>query len=415
MNTTSRGCLSRRHFLAHSGFSLGALGLTWLLGRDGLLAKPIDMEARHFDTLPKQPHFQPRARAMISMFMQGGPSHIDLFDPKPELDKRDGQKFTGDIKFDDAAHASTRLMASPWKFQQHGQCGTAVSELLPNFAQIVDDVALIRSMQTGVSNHGQSIYALQNGRILGGRPTLGSWLTYALGTEAQNLPAFIALTDPRGLPVLGVENWTNGWLPSLYQGTVVRPKEPRIPNLDPAPQMRGEVQQNFLGFLGQLNRGHLQRHPGETDLEARIASYELAARLQTSAKEVLDITGETEATKRLYGIDDPATAEFGTRCLIARRLVERGVRFVQLYTGNQTWDHHKGIIGSLPAACKYVDKPAAGLVMDLKSRGLLDSTVVHWGGEMGRLPVIQYDNGRSQVGRDHNTNGFSMWVAGGGF
>jgi hypothetical protein len=415
MSANSCGCLTRRHFLSHSGFSIGALGLAWLLNRDGLLAKPIDTGNRHYDVLPKQPHFQPRARAMISMFMQGGPSHLDLFDPKPELDKRDGQKFTGDIKYDDAAHASTTLLASPWKFQQHGQSGIAVSELLPHFAQIVDDVTLIRSMQTGVSNHGQSIYAMQNGRILGGRPTLGSWLTYALGSEAQDLPAFVALTDSRGLPVLGVEHWSNGWLPSIYQGTVVRPKEPRIPNLDAAPHLRGEAQGNYLGFLEDLNQRHLDRHRGETDLEARIASYALAARLQTAAKEVLDISGESEATKRLYGIDSPATAEFGTRCLIARRLVERGVRFVQLYTGNQTWDHHRGIIGSLPAACKYVDKPAAGLVMDLKSRGLLDSTVVHWGGEMGRLPVIQYDTGRTQVGRDHNTNGFSMWLAGGGF
>ena len=415
MNAPHSGCLSRRHFLSRSGFGIGSLGLAWLLNRDGLLAKPIDAGPRHFDTLPKQPHFQPRARAMISMFMQGGPSHIDLFDPKPELDKRDGQKFTGDIKYDDAAHASTKLLASPWKFQRHGQSGTAVSELLPNFARIVDEVALIRSMTTGVSNHGQSIYAMQNGRILGGRPVLGSWLTYALGSEAQDLPAFVALTDPRGLPVLGVENWSNGWLPSLYQGTVVRPKEPRIPNLDAAPHLRGVAQENYLGFLDDLNRNHLARHPGETDLDARISSYTLAARLQIAAKEVLDISGESDATKKLYGIDDPATADFGTRCLIARRLVERGVRFVQLYTGNQTWDHHKGIIGSLPAACKYVDKPAAGLVMDLKSRGLLDSTVVHWGGEMGRLPVIQYDTGRDQVGRDHNTYGFSMWVAGGGF
>ncbi len=414
MNPNSCGCLSRRHFLNHSAFALGALGLHWLLKSDGY-GKPIDLEQQHFDMLPKQPHFQPRARAMISMFMQGGPSHIDLFDPKPELDRRNGQSFTGDIKYDDAAHASTKLMASPWTFGRYGQSGMAVSELLPHFAKIVDDVTLIRSMQTGVSNHGQSIYAMQNGRILGGRPTLGSWLTYALGSEAQNLPAFVALTDPRGLPVLGVEHWSNGWLPSLYQGTVVRPKEPRIPNLDSAPHLRGEVQENFLGFLGGLNQRHLDRHRGETDLEARIASYELAAKLQTSAKEVLDISGESEATKKLYGIDDPATTEFGTRCLIARRLVERGVRFVQLYTGNQTWDHHKGIIGSLPAACKYVDKPAAGLVMDLKSRGLLDTTVVHWGGEMGRLPVIQYDGGKDVVGRDHNTNGFAMWLAGGGF
>ncbi len=195
----------------------------------------------------------------------------------------------------------------------------------------------------------------------------------------------------------------------------MRSREPRIPNLDVAPYLRGEAQENYLGFLNQLNHEHLDRHPGETDLEARIASYALAAKLQTAAKEALDISVESEATKKLYGIDDPATAEFGTRCLIARRLVERGVRFVQLFTANQTWDHHMGIIGSLPAACKYVDKPAAGLVTDLKQRGLLDSTIVHWGGEMGRLPVIQYDSGRAKVGRDHNTYGFSMWVAGGGF
>ncbi len=414
MNTHSSACCGRRHFLTQSGFGLGALGLTWLLKNDGLLAKP-ELEPRHFDLLPKQPHFQPRARAMISMFMQGGPSHLDLFDPKPELDKRDGQKFTGDIKHDDVANASMKLLASPWKFQQHGQCGTAVSELLPHFAKITDDVTVIRSMTTGVSNHGQSILAMQNGRILGGRPVIGSWLAYALGSEAQDLPAFVALTDPRSLPVIGVGNWSNGWLPSIYQGTVVRPREPRIPNLDPAPHLRGEAQGNYLGFLDQLNQQHLGSHPGESDLEARIASYTLAAKLQTAAKEVLDISGESAATKKLYGIDDPATADFGTRCLIARRLVERGVRFVQLYTANQSWDHHSKIVSGLPAACKYVDKPAAGLVMDLKSRGLLDSTVVHWGGEMGRLPVIEFDGGREKMGRDHNTNGFSMWVAGGGF
>ena len=414
MNPNSIACRSRRHFLAQSSFGLGAISLMWLLKRDGLLAKP-ELEPRHFDLLPKQPHFQPRARAMISMFMQGGPSHIDLFDPKPELDKRNGEKFTGEISFDDKANASTKLLASPWKFQRHGQCGTAVSELLPHFSEIVDDVTLIRSMRTGVSNHGQSILAMQNGRILGGRPTLGSWLAYALGSEAQDLPAFVALTDPRSLPVIGVGNWTNGWLPSIYQGTVVRPREPRIPNLDPAPHLRGEMQANYLGFLDQLNQGHLQRHPGEGELEARIASYALAAKLQTAARDVLDISGESAATKKLYGIDDPATADFGTRCLIARRLVERGVRFVQLYTANQAWDHHGRILGGLPAACKYVDKPAAGLVMDLKSRGLLDSTVVHWGGEMGRLPVIEFDGPREKMGRDHNTNGFSMWLAGGGF
>jgi hypothetical protein len=352
---------------------------------------------------------------MISLFMQGGPSHVDLFDPKPELTRRDGQKLEGDFKFDDAANASFKLLGSPWSFRKHGQSGMDVSELLPHFAQIVDEVTLLRGMHTGVSNHGQSIYALQTGSILAGRPTLGSWLAYGLGSESQDLPAYVALTDPRGLPVLGVSNWTQGWLPSVYQGTAVRSQEPRIPNLDPAPHLRGIPQQNYLSYLESLNRSHAQAHAGESDLDARIQSYALAARLQTAAKEALDIRSESDATKRLYGLDDPATAEFGTRCLLARRLVERGVRFIQLFTANQTWDHHKSIISGLPAACKYVDRGAAALVMDLKARGLLDSTVVHWGGEMGRLPVIQHDGSRDVVGRDHNTYGFGMWVAGGGF
>jgi len=409
--------LSRRQFLANSGLGLGSVALACLLDEERLLAEPNrpELEPHKFDLLPKPPHFPARAKAMISLWMQGGPSHIDLFDPKPELDKLNGQKFPGEVRYDDAAHASTKVLASPWKFQKHGQSGTEVSELLPHFAEIVDDVTLIRSMHTGVNNHGQSIFALQNGRVLAGRPVLGSWLTYGLGSESRELPAFVALTDPRGLPVEGVQNWSNGWLPSLYQGTAVRAKEPRIANLDAPEHLRGEAQDNYLDYLGHLNREHLHRHPGELDLEARIASYELAAKMQTAAKEALDIGNESEATKQLYGIDDPATRDFGTRCLIARRLVERGVRFVQVYTGNQTWDHHSGIRTGLPNACKYVDKPSAALVKDLKARGLLDSTVVHWGGEMGRLPVIQFDTGPEKVGRDHNTYGFSMWVAGGGF
>jgi hypothetical protein len=353
------------------------------------------------------------------MFMQGGPSHIDLFDPKPELTKRDGRTIPGDIKYDDAAGASPEMMGSPWKFAKYGQCGMDVSELLPHFSKIVDNVTLIRSMHTGVNNHGQSIYALINGTALAGRPTLGSWLTYGLGSENQNLPAYVALTDPRGLPVLGVDNFSNGWLPSLYQATVIRPKEPRILNLEPPMSLQGEAQERYLDYVQRLNKEHAAARPGETDLEARIQSFELAARMQSAAKDALNIDEESEATKRLYGLDNPACKEFGSRCLIARRLVERGVRCVSLFTGNQTWDHHSGIATSLPAACLYVDQPAAALVMDLKQRGLLDSTVVHWGGEMGRLPVIQNraggKNDRAKVGRDHNTYGFGMWVAGGGF
>ena len=405
---------SRRHFLASQSMSIGSLALTWLLHQDGALGAPAKptLERIVYDLKPKTPAAPPRARAMISLFMQGGPSHLDLFDPKPELVKRSGQSFTGELKVDNAGEASSKLFASPWKFQKYGQCGMELSELLPGLAEIADDITLVRSMQTAVNNHGQSINALNTGRITAGRPVLGSWLTYALGTESQDRPAYCVLTDPGGLPVLGVDNWSGGWLPSLYQGTVVRPTEPRIPNLDPPPHMQGPVQKRYLDYLGQINREHLQQRPGEHDLDARIASYELAARMQTAAKEALDFSRESAATLKLYGIDNPATKEFGTRCLIARRLVERGVRFVQICTGNQNWDHHGGIIKALPAMCGKVDRPSAALVRDLSQRGLLETTVVHWGGEMGRLPVVQNEK---NIGRDHNTYGFTVWLAGGGF
>jgi len=406
-------CFSRRHFLAAQSMSIGSVALAWLLQQDAFSAEPSQpqLEPPSFDLLPKQPDKPPQARAMISMFMQGGPSHIDLFDPKPELTKRNGQTFTGDLKIDDVAHASSKLFACPWKYERRGECGMELSELLPGLGAVADDICLIRSMRSGVSNHGQAIFALNGGRPLAGRPVLGSWITYALGTENQNLPAYVVLTDPTGLPVEGVHNWESGWLPSLYQGTVARPREPRILNLDPPAPMRGEPQERLLSYLERLNREHLEEHPGEHDLAARLASYELAARMQTAAKEALDISQESAATRALYGLDDPDTRDFGSRCLIARRLVERGVRFVQIFTGNQHWDHHKDIQKQLPRQCKIVDRPSAALVTDLKQRGLLDSTLVQWGGEMGRLPVIQHEQ---NIGRDHNTFGFSMWLAGGG-
>ncbi len=408
---------TRRHFLSSSSLGLGSVALTWMLHQDGLLAAPKKppLEAEVYDTLPKEPHHAPQAKAMISLWMQGGPSHLDLFDPKPAMTKYDGKAFPGKIKYDNAAQASSKVLATPWKFSPRGESGMEISDLLPHTAGIADDLTLIRSMHTGVNNHGQSIRALNSGRILGGRPSLGSWMTYGLGAETQNLPAYVALIDPGQLPVMGVENWSNGWLPSLYQGTVIRPTEPRILNLDPPAHLQGEPQQQALNFLQKLNERHKSRRPGQNDLDARMASYQLAARMQLAAKEALDISQESKAVHKLYGLDNKATQEYGTRCLIARRLIERGVRFVQVFTQNQFWDHHGSILSRLPAACQKVDQPAAALVTDLKSRGLLDSTVVHWGGEMGRLPVVQNDSGRSKIGRDHNTYGFSMWVAGGGF
>ncbi len=410
----SFACGSRRHFLTSHMFGLGTLALATLLKQDGLLAEPKkpNLDRAQFDLLPKRPPNRPRATAMISMFMQGGPSHLDLCDRKIELEKNHLKTFGGDIKYDNAAESSSKLWAGPWKWARHGQCGMELSELVPHLGSIADDITLVRSMHTGVNNHGQSIYAMHHGRTAAGRPVLGSWLTYALGSESENLPAFVVLTDPGGLPVLGTDCWSNGWLPSLFQGTVARPREPRILNLDPPSHLAGPPQEDYLQYLQQLNKRHLEQHPGESELAARISNYELAARMQTAAKEALDLSQESEATHRLYGLDREATKEYGSRCLIARRLVERGVRYVQIYTATQQWDHHGNIAKSLPRSCEKVDQPAAALVKDLKMRGLLDSTVVHWGGEMGRLPVIQNEK---SIGRDHNTYGFSTWLAGGGF
>ncbi len=414
-------CADRRHFLASHVMGVGSIALAYLLKQDGLLAQNERPDLASTNVAPpsysldaKTPPNPAKANSLISLWMQGGPSHHDLFDPKPELRKRDGETFPGDIKYDSVARASSKMLASPWKFKHYGQCGMELSELLPYTGRMADDLCLIRSMHTGVNNHGQSIQALHTGQVLAGRPVLGSWLTYALGSETQELPAYVALTDPGQLPVMGVENWSNGYLPAMFQGTVVRPTEPRVLNLTPPSRLAGKAQSHYLDYLQALNREHLQQHPGELDLEARIATYQLGANMQSAAKDALDLNQETEATKRMYGFDNPACREFGERCLIARRLVERGVRCVQVFTENQRWDHHLNIRKLLPTACLKVDQPSAALVADLKQRGLLDTTLVQWGGEMGRLPVIESNAGVESAGRDHNTYGFSMWLAGGG-
>ncbi len=407
---------SRRVFLERSAFGMGSIALAWLLNQDRVLGAPaaVNHEVPQ-DLKPRPPHFEPRAKAMISLFMHGGPSHMDLMDPKPELTKHHGVEYSGEVQFSFVNRASKKLFGSPWKFAPRGQCGTEISELLPHLGEIVDDVCIIRSMHTGFNGHEVSIRYFHGGiPAVTGRPTLGSWITYALGSENQELPAYMVLSDPGGHPVDGVHNWSHGFMPPLFQGTVLRPKEPRILNLDPPSDLAGSLQQQNLSLLEQLNQRHLALHPGEPDLEARIASYELAAAMQIAAKEALDISGETEATHRMYGLDDPKTRDYGTRCLIARRLVERGVRFVQLFLGGQPWDNHSSIKTTLPAICERTDKPVAALVKDLKQRGLLDSTIVHWGGEIGRLPVSEGELNDS-AGRDHNGQGFSIWLAGGGF
>ena len=412
---TSAAPSSRRGFLAQSGMGLGAVALAELLWREGLLAAPAKppLEPVTHDLRPKAPPRPPQARAMISLFMHGGPAHMDLTDPKPELSRLDGMDYTGEVVYSFVNRASKKLLGSPWKFSRCGASGTEISELLPCLQRIADRICLVRSMHTGHNGHEVSIRYFHGGipAVLG-RPHVGSWLTYALGSESQDLPAYMVLVDPEGHPVDGVSNWSSGFMPPLFQGTVLRAKEPRIPDLVPPPRLAGRMQTRNLALLADLNRRHLAAHPGEADLEARIASYELAARMQLAATDALDISQETAATCRLYGLDDPVTREYGTRCLIARRLVERGVRFVQLFLGGQPWDNHTNIRATLPAICKRTDRPAAALVTDLAARGLLDTTLVHWGGEIGRLPVTEGSG--DQCGRDHNGQGFSIWMAGGG-
>jgi hypothetical protein len=407
--------LTRRQLLTQTGMGVGAVALQWMLSHEAAATPPVLKLKPNNDLKLRKPHFEPKAKAMISLFQHGGPSHMDLTDPKPELTKFHGTDYTGDVHFSFVNQASKKLLGSPFAFQKRGQCGTELSELLPHTSTIVDDICLIRSMHTGANGHEVSIRYFHGGipGILG-RPTFGSWITYALGSETQDLPAFMVLTDPGGHPVDGATNWSNGFMPAMFQGTVLRPKEPRILNLNPPSHLVGTLQRQNLDLLQSLNKAHLESHPGESELEARIASYELAARMQSAAAEALDISKETAATHKLYGLDDPVTQEYGTRCLLARRLVERGVRFVQLFHSGQPWDNHSNIKTSLADICRKTDKPVAALVADLKQRGMLDSTLVHWGGEIGRLPVTQDFGTPESSGRDHNGQGFSVWLAGGG-
>jgi len=409
--------IGRREFLQRNAMGIGGVALAWMLHQEQARATSGDAPRapRSYDLLAKAPAIAPRAEAMISLFMHGGPAHMDLLDPKPELQRMSGSEYAGDIQYSFVNRASKKLLGSPWKFAAHGQSGTEVSELLPHFAGIVDRACVIRSMHTGFNGHEVSIRYQHSGiPAVTGRPTLGSWITYGLGCETRDLPAYLVLSDPGGHPVDGTHNWSSGWMPPLFQGTVLRAREPRILNLDPPPRLAGRLQRQNLALLERLNAEYQERHPGEADLEARIASYELASRMQTAATEALDISRETEATHRMYGLDQDETREYGTRCLIARRLIERGVRFVQLFLGGQPWDTHSHLASNLPSICRKTDQPAAALVKDLAQRGLLDTTLVHWGGEIGRLPVTEAHGNENEVGRDHNGQGFSIWLAGGG-
>ena len=406
---------SRRDFLFQAGGGLSGVALTWLLDQQGLLAAGACDAAVDVPTpfLPKKPHFTPRATSVISLFMCGGVSHVDTFDPKPALHRYSGQPLTGKGEIIVRQGNPGPLMPSPFSFRKCGQSGIDVSEIFPNIAQHVDDMAVLRSVYGTSNDHVQAHYLIATGTVRMGFPSVGSWVTYGLGTENQNLPAFVVIYDARGGPFGGPANWSAGFMPAAYQGTVFRASENPILDLKPPASVTPDEQRARLDLLANLNALDLEKHPSSSELAARISSYELAYRMQGCAPEAVDVNGESEVTRKLYGLDDKTTEPFGRQCLMARRLVERGVRLVQLYhggLGNQntdTWDAHDDVKRNHTQHAAEVDKPIAGLLTDLRARGMLDSTLVVWHGEFGRMPISQRG-----VGRDHNPGAMSMWMAG---
>ena len=401
---------SRRDFLQRAGGGFGALALASLLAREssgGTDGRPHNLLA------PRPSHFTPRARAVIWLFLDGGPSQIDLFDPKPKLEELAGKPLPDSFKRPVTAMgrtAYTPLLASKRVFKQHGASGIWVSDWYPEVATCVDDIAVIRSCKADGLNHVGSVCQMNTGSILAGRPSLGAWTSYGLGSQSEELPAYVVLLDNPGEPPGGNRNWGTGFIPSAYQGTKFREGETPILHLNPPETVGKGRQRGKLDFIQQLNREHLRQRTEDDRLEARIAAYELAYRMQSAAPEVVELGNETEETLRLYGVDKKHTERNGRNCLLARRLVERGVRFVQLYMGSGgKWDAHKDIEGNHSARCRESDLPIAGLLRDLKRRGLLDETLVVWGGEFGRTPMSE-----SGDGRDHDPYGFTMWMAGGG-
>ncbi|MGZ0169046.1 MAG: DUF1501 domain-containing protein [Planctomycetales bacterium] len=405
VNSTS---LTRRGLFQQVGSGIGTAALASLLNEDVYAAG---------DSLHAASHHQPRARSVIHLFMNGGPSQMDLLDPKPELTRHHGENYferiAGEVEFPDAAGS---LMRSPFKFAQHGECGQWVSELMPHLATQVDRLAVIRSLQTTNLTHEPALYKIHSGSEFTGRPSLGAWASYGLGSENRNLPAYVVLDDPGGPPVNGIDNWQAGYLPPQHQGTRFRATGSPVLNLEPDPSEPTSVRQVERELIARLDRIHRRDRPARPQLDARIASYELAARMQLAASNALDLSQETAETQRRYGIDQQITESYGRRCLIARRLVERGVRFVQLFINSQIWDTHSNIGTELKGACDRTDKPIAALLEDLSQRGLLDETLVIWGGEMGRLPIAQLpsDKDLKKAGRDHNRNAICTWFAGGG-
>jgi hypothetical protein len=401
---------TRRHFLLQAGGGCGALALAWLLARDGFAADKI---APANPLRAKPPQFDAKAKSVIFMFMVGGPSHIDLFDPKPELLKQHGKPLPESFgkPVSQFTKGDTPLLASTRTFKKYGQSGLEVSDLMPNLAGCVDDIAFLRSCWCTSTIHAPAMYDLHTGRTQMGWPSLGSWVTYGLGSVSDDLPAYCVLLQPEGAPEGGAPCWGAGFLPAVYQGTMLRKGANPILNLKPPADVSPERQRRTLDLLRSMNETGLD--PDDGELSARIASYELAFRMQSHAPEAVDLSRETAAMRTAYGLDDKRSADFGTRCLLARRLVERGVRFVQLYSGGgplvTQWDAHDDVNDNHEHMCARVDRPIAALLKDLKQRGLLDSTLVVWASEFGRMPTSQ-----GGKGRDHNPYGYTMWLAGGG-
>lgn len=402
---------SRRSFLRNAGGGFGMLALSAMLDQEKLSADGGSAQIRN-PLAARQPHFAAKAKSVIFLFMSGGPSHVDLFDPKPDLVRLAGQPIPdsfGSFKTRRAV-AKNKLLPPCRPFSKHGECGIEVSGFLPNIAQCVDDICLLRGCHGDSVTHPESVYLMNNGSILMGKPSMGAWAAYGLGTENQNMPAFVVMPDPSGWVKGGAPAWGNGFLPAAYQGTILRGGESPILNLSTPTGVSESQQLATVNLINQLNRADLPSGEEDSELGARISAYELAFRMQSHAPDVVDISKETEATRKLYGLHDKITADFGLRCLFARRMVERGVRFVQLYCGDTNgWDGHSDVNGNHTKLCAQSDLPVAGLLRDLKSRGLLESTLVVWGGEFGRMPMSEGSDGR-----DHNPHGFCMWMAGGG-
>ncbi len=415
MHSPSQFCgRTRREFLWQAGGGFAGLALTGMLARDGFAFN--EAPGKFVNPMAaKKPMIPAKAKAVIFVFCYGGPSHVDTFDHKPKLYELDGK--TIPVKtFGRGGHKNEgRVVGPKWKFKPYGKCGKLVSDLFPHLGTCVDDIAFLHSLYAESPIHGSAMLMMNSGRLLSGNPCMGSWVTYGLGSENENLPGFVVMLDKTGGPISGPKNWSSGYMPAAYQGVVIRADRTPIHDLALPPGMTREQQRALLDRLKEKNEDHLATRADNSELMARIASYELAFKMQKHAPEAVDFAQESKETLNLYGIDGTRTEDFGRKCLLARRLVERGVRFVQIYSGgahnDDNWDAHTDIVANHTKHAGNIDKPVAGLLKDLKRRGLLDSTVVIWGGEFGRQPTAEYAHGS---GRDHNAYGFTMWMAGGG-